>query len=102
MLKNQHEEITSFTVSPPSPINWRDLKPVILKLCQMYGENLLRLKGIIHAADLDEPIAIHAVHFTPYPPTELTGWREDEPQNRIVLIGKDLDETAIRKMLTQL
>ena len=102
MLKNQHEEITSFTVSLPSPINWRDLKPVILKLCQMHGENLLRLKGIIHAADLDEPIAIHAVHFTPYPPTELTGWREDEPQNRIVLIGKDLDETAIRKMLTQL
>jgi G3E family GTPase len=101
MLKAHDNEISSFTVTLPSPINWRDLKPVILKLCQTHGANLLRLKGIIHAADLDEPIAIHAVHFTPYPPSELTGWREDEPSNRLVLIGKDLDEEAIRKMLTQ-
>ena len=101
MLKNQHDEIASFTVTLPSPINWRDLKPVILKLCQTHGEGLLRLKGIIHAADLDAPIAIHAVHFTPYPPTELDGWAEDAPTNRIVIIGKSLDEAAIRKMLTQ-
>ena len=102
MLKNQHDDISSFTITLPSPINWRDLKPVILKLCQTHGEKLLRLKGIIHAADLDHPLAIHAVHFTPYPPTELEGWTEDEPTNRIVLIGKGLDEAAIRKMLTQI
>ena len=102
ILKNQHDEISSFTVTLPSPVNWRDLKPVILKLCQTHGEKLLRLKGIIHAADLDNPLAIHAVHFTPYPPTELEGWVEDEPTNRIVLIGKGLDEAAIRKMLMQI
>jgi G3E family GTPase len=100
--KSHVNEISSFTVTLPSPINWRDLKPIILKLCQSHGENLLRLKGIIHAADLDNPLAIHAVHFTPYPPTELEGWTEDEPSNRIVLIGKGLDEAAIRKLLTQM
>ena len=102
MLKNQHDEIASFTVTLPSPINWRDLKPVILKLCQTHGERLLRLKGIIHAADCDAPIAIHAVHFTPYPPTNLEGWTEDAPTSRIVMIGKGLDEVAIRKLLTQI
>ena len=101
MLKSHTEEISSFTITLASPINWRNLKPVILKLCQTHGEKLLRLKGIIHAADLDNPLAIHAVHFTPYPPTELEGWTEDEPTNRIVIIGKGLDEAAIRKMLTQ-
>ena len=101
-LKNHKDEISSFTVTLPNPLNWRDLKPIILKLCQTYGANLLRLKGIIHAADLDHPLAIHAVHFTPYPPTELEGWTEDEPTNRIVIIGKGLDEEAIRKMLTQI
>jgi G3E family GTPase len=101
MLKNQHAEIASFTVTLPNPLNWRDLKPVILKLCQTFGKDLLRLKGIIHAADLEHPIAIHAVHFTPYPPTLLEGWSEENPENRIVIIGKNLDETAIRKTLTQ-
>jgi G3E family GTPase len=99
--KFHNEEINSFTVSMPNPLNWKDLKPIILKLCQTYGENMLRLKGIIHADDQPAPLAIHAVHFTPYPPTLLTGWNEDEPISRIVLIGNGLDEVEIRKMLTQ-
>ncbi len=99
--KVHDDEISSFTVTMPSPLNWKDLKPIILKLCQTHGENLLRLKGILHAEDQPAPLAIHAVHFTPYPPTLLTGWDEDEPISRIVLIGKGLDEDAIRKMLTQ-
>ena len=102
LFKKPHNgEISSFTVTLPSPLSWRDLKPVILKLCQTHGENLLRLKGILHAADQPAPLAIHAVHFTPYPPTLLEGWTEDAPSNRIVIIGKNLDENTVRKMLTQ-
>ena len=101
LTKPAHDGIVSFTVTLASPINWRDLKPVILKLCQTHGKNLLRLKGIIHAADLDHPIAIHAVHFTPYPPTLLEGWTEENPSNRIVIIGKNLDEQEIVKLLTR-
>lgn len=97
-----NDEISSFTVYMPKPLNWRDLKPVILKLCQTYGEQLLRLKGIIHAEDQPAPLAIHAVHFTPYLPTLLEGWDEDEPISRVVLIGKGLDEDGIRKLLTQI
>ncbi len=100
--KSNHDDISSFTVFMPKPLNWRDLKPIILKLCQTHGEQLLRLKGIIHAEDQPAPLAIHAVHFTPYPPTLLEGWDEDEPISRVVLIGKGLDEGGIRKMLTQI
>ncbi|MDP2152384.1 MAG: GTP-binding protein [Methylotenera sp.] len=93
--------VTSFTVTMPKPLNWRDLKPVILKLCQTHGSKLLRLKGIIHAEDQPAPLAIHAVHFTPYPPTLLEGWDEDEAISRIVIIGKEIDESEIRKALMQ-
>lgn len=99
--KAHDDDITSFTITMPTPLNWRDLKPVILKLCQIHGEKLLRLKGIIHAADQPSPLAIHAVHFTPYPPTLLEGWNEEEPTSRIVIIGKGLDELEIRKILMQ-
>jgi G3E family GTPase len=99
--KAHNDDIKSFTVTMPTSLKWRDLKPVILKLCQIHGENLLRLKGIIHADDQPSPLAIHAVHFTPYPPTLLEGWTEEEPSSRIVIIGKGLDELEIRKMLMQ-
>lgn len=74
---------------------------MILKLCQTHGEKLLRLKGILHVEDAPAPLAIHAVHFTPYPPTLLEGWDEEEPISRIVIIGKGIDEEAVRTMLTQ-
>lgn len=101
--QKQHQDgITSFTVTMPKPLNWRDLKPVILKLCQTQGAKLLRLKGIIHAEDQPAPLAIHAVHFTPYPPTLLEGWDEEDAMSRIVIIGKDIDESEIRKALMQI
>jgi len=99
--KNHQDDISSFTVAMPSPLDWSQLKPHLLKFCQKYGKNLLRLKGIIHAADQSAPLAIHAVHFTPYPPTLLEGWSEEEPLSRIVIIGKGLDEMEIREALTQ-
>lgn len=95
------DDISSFTVTMPKPLNWADLKPRILWLCQTYGQQLLRLKGIIHAEDQPAPLAIHAVHFTPYPPTLLEGWEEDEPISQVVIIGKGLNEMAIRKALMQ-
>ena len=99
--KVHDDDIVSFTVMMPSPLNWAQLKPHLLWFCQTYGKNLLRLKGIIHAADQEFPLAIHAVHFTPYPPTLLQGWTEENPTSRIVIIGKGLDELAIRKALMQ-
>lgn len=97
--KAHDDEIVSFTVAMPTPLNWAQLKPHLLWFCQTYGKNLLRLKGIIHASDQPAPLAVHAVHFTPYPPTLLEGWSEEEPQSRIVIIGKGLDELEIRKAL---
>ncbi len=100
--ENSHDEISSFTVTLPTGITWKSFKPVLLKLCQIHGEQLLRLKGILHAEDQPHPLAIHAVHFTPYPATLLVDWNENEPTSRVVCIGKNLDEDAIRKMLTQI
>ena len=99
--KVHDDDIVSFTVVMPSPLQWSRLKPHLLGFCQTYGKNLLRLKGIIYAEDQLDPLAIHAVHFTPYPPTPLEGWQEEVKQSRIVIIGKGLDELAIRKALMQ-
>ncbi len=103
LLKHTHDnEISSFTVTLPKPLTWEQLEPVLSWLCTTFAESLLRMKGIIHAENLPAPLAIHAVQQTLYPPTLLTGWDEDEPISRIVLIGKDLDETLIRKALMQI
>lgn len=97
-----HEnEIDTFTVALPTNITWAAFKPILLKLCQTHGKDLLRLKGILFTEDQPHPLAIHAVHYTPYPATPLVGYDETEKQSRVVVIGKGLDEMAVRDLLTQ-
>ncbi len=99
--KQHSDEIESFTVTLPSGLNWQTFKPILLKLCQTHGEGLLRLKGILHCEDQAHPLAIHAVHFTPYPATPLVGWNETQPISRIVIISKNIDKNAVIDMLMQ-
>ncbi len=94
--KAHDEGIKSFTITLPMPLSYDQLEPKLEWLCHSYGEQLLRLKGIIHAVDQPSPIAVHAVHKTLYRPTLLSGWTEKKPSSRLVLIGKGLDETSIR------
>lgn len=96
------DDIVSFTVTMPKPLTWGQLEPVLQWLCSTFGEQLLRLKGIVHAEDAPAPLAVHAVQHTLYPPNLLEGWDEEEPITRLVLIGKGLDELKIRDALMQI
>jgi G3E family GTPase len=93
--------IDSFTVTLPAPVSWAQLEPRLRRLCQTHGEQLLRLKGIIHATDQPAPLAVHAVQHTLYPPTLLKDWHEEDALSRLVLIGKGLDAGKIGAMLTK-
>ncbi len=76
LFKEAHDEgITSFTIALPIPLSYDQLEPKLAWLCATHGEQLLRMKGIIHADDQPDPIAVHAVHKTLYTPTMLTGWK---------------------------
>ena len=103
LFKEAHDEgITSFTIALPMPLSYDQLEPKLAWLCATHGEQLLRMKGIIHADDQPKPIAVHAVHKTLYTPTMLTGWTEEKPISRLVLIGKGLDEAAIRREMMRI
>ena len=98
---NHSEAIRSFTITLPSPLSYDQLEPKLEWLCENHGENLLRLKGILHVDDQPAPLAVHAVHKTLYTPTLLNGWTEEPAVSRLVLIGQNLDEDAIKKALMQ-
>jgi G3E family GTPase len=103
LMGNDHSEaIKSFTITLPSPISYDQLEPKLEWLCESHGEHLLRLKGILHVDDQPAPLAVHAVHKTLYTPTLLNGWTEEPAISRLVLIGQNLDEDAIRKALMKL
>jgi G3E family GTPase len=103
LMPSSHDgDISSFTITLPMPLSYEKLEPKLEWLCTHHGDQLLRLKGIIHADDQADPIAVHAVHQTLYTPTLLEGWNEEQPISRLVLIGKGLDEAAIRNEMMRI
>jgi G3E family GTPase len=103
LMPTSHDgDISNFTITLPMPLSYEQLEPKLEWLCTHHGDQLLRLKGIIHADDQPDPIAIHAVHQTLYAPTPLEGWNEEQPISRLVLIGKGLDEAGIRNEMMRI
>ncbi|XP_051129355.1 uncharacterized protein LOC127250232 [Andrographis paniculata] len=67
------------------------------RLVEEKGDDLYRIKGILSVSDSEQRYVFQAVHaiFDGCPGKE---WGTDEKRvNRLVFIGKNLDETALRK-----
>ncbi|WP_114389516.1 CobW family GTP-binding protein [Notoacmeibacter marinus] len=68
----------------------------IQNLTQDQGPNILRLKGIIAFAGDDERYVVQGVHMI-IEGDHQRPWRDDETrESRLVFIGRDLDEAALR------
>ena len=75
--------------------------PLLLEaLATHEGKRLLRLKGLVHIAELPErPMVIHGVQHVFYQPTWLERWPTNERSTRIVLIGHGLSQAWAQLLL---
>ena len=66
-------------------------------LAQLYGEKLLRLKGILDIEGQPKPFVVHGVQHIFYPPDTLADWAGPDRRSKIVFITKDLPEALVRR-----
>ena len=67
------------------------------------GAQVLRVKGLVAiAGDSDRPTAIHATHHIIHPSVQLAQWPERDRRNRLVIIGRGLDEKAVEQVFRAL
>jgi G3E family GTPase len=88
--------ISSFCLSFTDPLDGRELSNAMQLLAQLYGDKLLRVKGILNVKDQSKPFVVHGVQHIFYPPDTLARWPSDDRRSRIVFITKDLPEASIR------
>jgi G3E family GTPase len=67
------------------------------------GAQVLRVKGLVAiAGDSDRPTAIHTTHRVVHPPVQLAEWPDGDRRNRLVVIGRGLDEKAVDQVFRAL
>jgi G3E family GTPase len=68
-------------------------------LLNRHGTDLLRFKGVLDVAGVDNPVVVQGVQHAVYPPEHLAAWPFADRRSRLVMIGRALDETALRRSL---
>jgi G3E family GTPase len=69
-------------------------------LARMRGDDLLRVKGIVHLADAPEsPVVIHGVQHVFHPPVTLPRWPSEDRRTRIVFITRGIERDAIEETM---
>lgn len=97
---NRHDDrIQAFAVTYDRPVAWASLATALELMIATRGENLLRIKGIVHAVESDKPLVIHGVQHVFHPPVPLPDWPDSDHRTRIVFITRDLDRQAVQSLL---
>ncbi|MFC4954239.1 CobW family GTP-binding protein [Acinetobacter puyangensis] len=66
-------------------------------LLNKYGEQLLRIKGILKLAGFEQPVLIQGVQHCLYPPEHLEAWSWQAQTSKIVVIARHLDVQQVQR-----
>ncbi len=96
---HHHDDIGSFSLVSDQPISRARLSDWMKDMLSHAGPNLLRVKGLVNVIGEPGPVVLHGVQHVFHPPVTLQAWPSEDRRTRLVFIGRDLDEQAIRKAL---
>jgi len=90
------DEIRSISLTSHKRMDRARIGRWLTELTQKEGQNILRSKGIIDAADTENRLVFQSVHMVLEGDLQ-RAWKPDEKRfSRIVFIGRHLDEAALK------
>jgi len=90
--------IASFAWNAPEPLAAHAVERALRAACELLGERILRLKGVVRVEGQAGPTAVHAVGHTLYPFARLAAWPDEDRSTRIVVIGRGLEDSAFARI----
>jgi G3E family GTPase len=96
---HDHSGIASIVLHSEAPISGPALALWLDSLLSVHGGDVLRVKGIVRIAGIEQPLVLHAVHHVLHPLTPLTPRAEaawSTTGSEIVVIQRGLPEAGLR------
>ena len=76
----------SVSLQIEQPLSWLKLEPILKALIATYGENLVRLKGLVFDPEFDHPLLAQGSTGILHPPAHLPARASDDFISRLVFI----------------
>jgi G3E family GTPase len=97
-----HHGIQSYSFVIDEPVDWQAFALWLDYIAMLRGEDLLRMKGIIHvASDPDHPVVVHGVQHVFHPPMRLDAWPSADRCTRLVFIVRGIPRETIERTLVK-
>jgi G3E family GTPase len=88
--------VTSIAIVESGAIDSEELNQWMSKLLETQGQDIFRMKGILHMAGQEQRFVFQGVHMI-FEGRRDRDWRSDETRhNQLVFIGRNLDEASLR------
>ncbi len=98
---HDHDRIATTAVRLTAPISLAPFNAWLEQAIAAYGDDLLRIKGILDIEGRVRPVVIHAVQRVFHPPVELNAWPDSDRSSRLILILHDIEPNGLIRSLHQ-
>jgi G3E family GTPase len=99
----RHEQrIATFVVRIADPVDRGSFLEWLELLLASRGENILRMKGLVHFKGDPSPWVVQGVQHMLHPLTPLREWPDADHGTRIVFITRDFTRTAVETSMKQI
>ncbi|MFQ5955061.1 MAG: CobW family GTP-binding protein [Kiloniellales bacterium] len=88
-------QIRTFALASEAPLVWERTDDWLGQLIGCYGEDLLRVKGLLNLAGVDAPVVIHGVQHLFHQPIPLPAWPTEDRRSLMVFVVRDIARTEI-------
>ena len=97
--EHEHDDaVSSVSVELPGLFDMKKINGWLGVFLQEKGVDIYRMKGVVGVKGVDQKIVFQGVHMI-FGSQPGKPWGAEEPVNRMVFIGKDLDEEYIHGSL---
>ena len=91
--------VYSFSITFDDPLDWTAFGIWMTMLLNHYGDQVLRIKGMLNVVNVQTPVLINGVQHVVHPPVHLDHWPDEDRRSRLVFIVRDLDQDRIKASL---
>lgn len=95
---HHNDDIRSFVYESDRPFDPQKFERYMGSLTNVYGEHLLRYKGLLFLYGADVQVVLQGVHML-MAAEPMKPWGSEKPYSKLVFIGRNLPEEAIRRGL---
>ncbi len=92
-----YTSVATVRIVEKAPIDWEAFGVWLSMLLHAHGNDILRVKGLLHIAESEGPVVIQGVQHVIHPPEHLSSWEGLEKATDLVFIMRGLDPDAIRR-----